>query len=172
MKSVLYSVVVVFLAGGAVCTGPKPKVEPAPQPKSDASQFVDARPGAPTIAAPAPEDTKAEEKKPDGQNTDGPSYSRDLKPFLAKYCVECHNANTAKAGFNLDGFEALKKGGRKGPAVVPGEPGRSMVVRVLSGQGKRMPPAKYTHQPKADDVEALKAWIAAGAKDDAEKSSE
>jgi hypothetical protein len=162
MKSVIYTVVaVVFLAGGAVCSGPKRQSEQQPQPQSDGTQRAHIQPGGPNLNA-----TVADERKADTP----PSYSKDIQPFLAKHCVECHNANTKKAGYNFDGFDVLIKGGRKGPAVVPGEPAKSMVVRVLSGQGKRMPPTKYTHQPKAEDVDVLKAWIAAGAKDDTENS--
>jgi hypothetical protein len=53
---------------------------------------------------------------------------------------------------------------------VPGDADKSLVVRALTGQGaKRMPPPMYKHQPKPEDVEMLKAWIAAGARDDSAK---
>src|SRR6267143_1621978 len=31
-----------------------------------------------------------------------PSYAKHVRPFLAKYCLECHNAKTAKLGLNLE----------------------------------------------------------------------
>ena len=43
------------------------------------------------------------------------------KPFFAKYCIECHNADKAKSGYNLDGFEALR-GHRLGEPGELGEP--------------------------------------------------
>jgi hypothetical protein len=89
--------------------------------------------------------------------------------LLAKYCTECHNDTKTKAGYNLDGYATLLKGGRKGAAVVPGSPDRSMVVKTLTGGAKRMPPAK-SPQPKADELTLLKEWIKAGAKDDSTKS--
>lgn len=107
--------------------------------------------------------------KPEEKTSPAPSYTKDVQPFLAKFCVECHNAKVSKAGFNFDGFDALMKGGRKGKALVAGEPNKSTLVRVLTGKGKPMPPRKYKHQPKAADVDTLKAWIAAGAKDDTDK---
>jgi hypothetical protein len=159
MKWALYSAVVLFLAGGAVCSSP-----PAPQStdnKSDKAQQT----GNDTHLTSA----LADEKKSD-EKTDPPSYANDIKPFFAKYCVECHNAKTAKSGFNFDGYDVMMKGSRKGPGVVANEPDKSMAVRVLSGKGKQMPPSKYKNQPKAEDVAQLKAWIKAGAKDDTEKS--
>jgi hypothetical protein len=154
MKLVCYSVLVMFLAGGAVCSGPKQQAEQPPKP--DATQNVNAN----------PDDTKAVERKSD----DSPSYAKDIQPFLAKHCVQCHNGKMAKAGYNFERFEGLTKGGKKGPALVAGEPDKSLVVRVLNGQGKKMPPPMYKHQPKAEDVDVLKAWITAGATDDTEKS--
>jgi hypothetical protein len=161
MRSLLYSAVVVFLAGGAVCSGPKQRAEQKPDPTPP----ISANPGGGNVP-----DSKPEGRKPERTSDNPPSYVKDVKPFLATYCVECHNGRQAKAGYNVDGFEPLMKGGRKGPAVVSGEPDRSAVVRVLSGQGKRMPPQKYKNQPKADEVDALKAWIAAGAHDDTENT--
>jgi mono/diheme cytochrome c family protein len=108
----------------------------------------------------------------DEKQAEPPSYTKDIKPFLATHCVECHNATKAKAGFNFDGFDALMKGSRKGKAIVAGEPDKSLAVRTLTGKGKRMPPSKYKNQPKAEEIDMLKAWIAAGAKDDSEKGDE
>ncbi len=87
---------------------------------------------------------------------------------MTKYCVECHSGPRAKAGYNLDGFDGLLTGGKKGPAVVPGDPDKSLVVRALLGMGKKMPPANK-NQPAPEDVDMVKAWITAGAKDDGAK---
>jgi hypothetical protein len=160
MKWALYSAAMLFLAGGAVCSGP-----PAPQ-SADSKADRTQQNGNDTQFTSAP----ADEKKSD-EKTDPPSYTKDIKPFFTKYCVECHNAKVAKSGFNFDGYDTMMKGGRKGPGVVANEPDKSMAMRVLSGKGKAMPPSKYKNQPKAEDVAMFKAWINAGAKDDTEKGS-
>jgi hypothetical protein len=98
---------------------------------------------------------------------DAPSYTKDVKPFLAKYCVECHNDTKAKAGVILDSYAALTKPTRRGPAVTPNKPEKSRLVATLTGSGKQMPPRKST-QPKASEIDMIKAWITAGAKDDSE----
>jgi len=145
MKKVLYSAVGLFLAGGAVCNNQKP------------------------VANNLPPLQTADNNQADHKSHGALGYTHDIKPFLTTHCVECHGGQRSKAGYNFEGYDVLMRGGRKGPAVVPGEPDKSMVVRVLSGQGKRMPPPMYKHQPKPEDVEMLKAWIAAGAKDDSAK---
>jgi hypothetical protein len=94
------------------------------------------------------------------------SFTRDVKPFLAKYCVECHKAEKAHGGVALDSYAALIRG--NDPVVHPGKPERSDLVRVLaSGAGRKaMPPRDYAAKPKADEIALIRAWVQAGAKDD------
>src|SRR5262245_61092548 len=35
------------------------------------------------------------------------SYSRDIKPFFQKYCLECHNSSTAKSKLNVESVATL-----------------------------------------------------------------
>jgi hypothetical protein len=144
MKKVVYFALVLFIAGGTGCNNQKAVVENNP-----------------------PEQNPT--RKPDVKNADALSYNKDIKPFFATYCVECHSGAKAKAGYNFEAFDGLMKGGKRGPAVVPGDADKSLVVRALAGQGKKMPPKMYKHQPNPEDVEMLKAWIGAGAKDDTAK---
>jgi hypothetical protein len=100
-----------------------------------------------------------------------PSYSKDVAPFLKKYCGDCHNSNKTKAGYDLENYESLVREGKKGrTAVVPGEPDKSRVVMVLEGKGKQMPPRK-SPQPEKKEVAKLRDWIADGAKNDAAKDA-
>jgi hypothetical protein len=100
------------------------------------------------------------------QAAETPGFSRDVKPFLAQYCVECHNAKNAKAGVNLEDFRAVMKGGRKGAVVVPGQPDRSNLQLTMEGRGKVMPPRKYAQQPTRAEVAMVRVWVAAGAQED------
>jgi mono/diheme cytochrome c family protein len=100
-----------------------------------------------------------------------PTYSKDVAPFLKKYCVDCHNSNKAKAGFDLETYDSLVGEGKKGrAAVVPGNPDKSRVVMVLEGNGKQMPPRK-SPQPDKKEVAKLRDWIADGAKNDLAKDA-
>jgi WD40 repeat protein len=96
-----------------------------------------------------------------------PSYARQVKPFLAKYCLECHGGGKAKGGLSLEAYPALRKGGDSGPALVPGKPDESLIVRLVEGKEKKVMPPKKAKQPKPAERALLRAWIAAGAKDDA-----
>ena len=96
-----------------------------------------------------------------------PSYSKQIRPFLTKYCLECHNAKTAKGTLSLDTYKALMDGADAGPVVVAGQPDKSKLVLLPEHKAKPpMPPAKAKFQPTKDEVALLRAWVAAGAKDD------
>lgn len=95
-----------------------------------------------------------------------PSYARDVKPFLARYCVECHNPDKVRGGLNLETFKGIQAGGENGPVLVAGKPDDSRIV--LQAEHKTMPfmPPKKARQPGPEEVALLRRWVAAGAKDD------
>ena len=98
-----------------------------------------------------------------------PQYDKHVQPFLKTYCVECHNGRKAKARVNLESYEAMMKATRKGQKIItPGEPEKSRLMHTLEGKAKQMPPRKYAHQPRREEVALLRQWIAAGAKMDKE----
>jgi mono/diheme cytochrome c family protein len=111
----------------------------------------------------------AADPKPASETKAAAGYAQDVAPFLSKYCVECHRGNRAKARVRLDGgYDALMKASRKGkPLVAAGEPDRSVLLLCVSGSGfKVMPPRKYRAQPGKEEIETVRAWIAAGARKD------
>lgn len=95
-----------------------------------------------------------------------PRYSRDIKPFFGRYCVECHNADKLKGGLNLETYEGLRDGDDNGAVVVPRKPDQSRLVLVVEGKTPpAMPPLK-AKQPKRREKALLRAWVAAGATED------
>jgi hypothetical protein len=96
---------------------------------------------------------------------DSPSFARQVQPFLAKYCSECHSGPRAKAGLSVDSYKSLMTGrGRR--RIVPGKPDDSqLVLSVEALAGSPMPPRRV-RQPKPAERALLRAWVAAGAKDD------
>jgi hypothetical protein len=94
-----------------------------------------------------------------------PSFGKDVKPFLNKYCMNCHSGPRARAGYSVESLTSLTRDGKKGPLVVPEKPDDSELLLTLTGKGKAMPPRKAP-QPKAEEIAKVKAWVEAGAKDD------
>lgn len=96
-----------------------------------------------------------------------PSYSKDIRPIIAKYCSECHNAKTMKGSLSLETHKAMMEGSDNGPVIVAGQPDKSKLVLMCEGKEKpMMPPAKAKFHPSKAEVAQLRAWVAAGAKDD------
>ena len=95
------------------------------------------------------------------------SYAKDVRPFLAKYCLECHNAKSAKLGLNLETVKAIREGSDGGSVLEPGRPDASRIVLLVEGKDKPpMPPKDAKFHPKKEEIGILRAWVAAGAKDD------
>ena len=97
---------------------------------------------------------------------DAPSYAKDVKPFLTKYCMDCHGNTRPKGGYSVTTFDNLLKKGRRGAMVVPEKPDESRLLLTMAGKGKPMPP-KNKPQPSADEVAKVREWVKGGAKDDA-----
>ena len=102
-----------------------------------------------------------------------PSYTKEVRPFLDKYCIECHQGKKAKAGVNLESFQSIMKGSKKGrKIVVAGQADKSRLVTCVEGTGgKKMPPKKATNQPTDKEIKMLREWVNGGAKDDTPKQS-
>jgi hypothetical protein len=96
-----------------------------------------------------------------------PSFARDVKPFLVRYCSECHSGRDCDGELNLETYANLMKGGTHGPAVIPGQPDKSPLVRNVEGKGgPKMPPKNAKLFPKSEEYAVLRAWVQAGARDD------
>jgi WD40 repeat protein len=95
------------------------------------------------------------------------SYARDVRPFLAKYCLECHNAKNLKGKLNLESYQGLMKGSSSGEVVVPGKADESALVLLVESKDQpKMPPKEARLHPKPKEIAVLRVWVAAGAKDD------
>lgn len=86
-------------------------------------------------------------------------WSAHIQPLLSQHCFKCHGELKQKNGLDLSSPDAIFKGGDSGPAVVPGNPGESLVFKfVQPGAEQHMPPKDY--QLSDDELALLKMWIA------------
>jgi len=93
-------------------------------------------------------------------------FESRIRPVLVEHCYKCHSGRTKspKAGLRLDSREAVLRGGGNGPAIVPGKPDDSRLMKALSHEGDvpEMPPdEKLPDRVLAD----FRRWIASGAPD-------
>jgi hypothetical protein len=96
------------------------------------------------------------------------SYQADVRPILEANCLECHRpggAGYAASGFDMSSYEALMKGGKFGPFVIPGDVFSSNLIVLVEGRADpsiAMPHGRAKLDPA--DIEILKVWIQEGAK--------
>src|SRR5262249_60889141 len=91
-------------------------------------------------------------------------FEQKIRPVLVKYCYECHSADAKKVrgGLLLDTRAGLLTGGDSGPAVVPGKPVESLILKALRHDESAMPPKETL--PDAV-VAHFDRWIRMGAPD-------
>lgn len=100
-------------------------------------------------------------------------FESKIRPVLVEHCYECHSAESGKSkgGLLLDTKNGIRAGGETGPAVVPGDPAKSLLLTAISHADPdlQMPPKK-PQLPKAV-IADVTAWIKAGAPDPRESSA-
>jgi hypothetical protein len=89
-------------------------------------------------------------------------FEKKVRPLLSDNCYNCHSADTkASGGLRVDDRNGILQGGKRGPAVVPGHPEKSLLLRAVRHEGKlQMPPMKKL-SPEQTDI--LARWISDGA---------
>src|SRR5688572_1842716 len=57
-------------------------------------------------------------------------FEKSVRPILTRNCYSCHShaANKMRGGLALDSRSGWEKGGDSGPAVVPGQPDKSLLI--------------------------------------------
>src|SRR5262245_44313963 len=58
-------------------------------------------------------------------------FEKRIRPVLVNECTECHGEKKQKGGLRVDSREALRRGGDAGPAVVPGNPEKSLLLTSI-----------------------------------------
>jgi len=89
-------------------------------------------------------------------------FEQRIRPVLVEECASCHGARARplQGALRLDSRAGLMKGGLHGPAIVPGQPEKSLLIAALRHQGRQMPPGKQLPERTVADFEK---WIAQGA---------
>ncbi|MBX6312154.1 MAG: DUF1549 domain-containing protein, partial [Isosphaeraceae bacterium] len=91
-------------------------------------------------------------------------FRRKVYPLLQAKCLGCHgDGEDLESELDLRTREAALRGGVRGPALVPGDPGRSLLYQAASRQGDFPMPPKAANRLSAAELADLKAWIEAGA---------
>ncbi len=94
-------------------------------------------------------------------------FESKIRPILADNCYQCHSQQSKKikGGLLLDTREGVLKGGDTGPAIEPGDPDKSLLIKAVryADENLQMPPKGK--KLSAEKIAALEAWVKMGAPD-------
>jgi mono/diheme cytochrome c family protein len=96
-------------------------------------------------------------------SSDDQQFEASVRPIFATHCYDCHTVDTPGM-LRLDSREGMLKGGKSGPAIVPGDADASLLMKAIRhATGVRPMPMQ---RPRLSDAEiaTLGAWIQQGAR--------
>jgi hypothetical protein len=89
------------------------------------------------------------------------TFEKDVRPILKANCFHCHGEEgETKGGLDVRLARFIQKGGKSGPAIIPGDAAKSHLIELV--KAGEMPKGKT--KLKERDIAILEQWIAAGAK--------
>src|SRR5947199_8869497 len=96
----------------------------------------------------------------DAQNAAVDHFEKKIRPVLASHCYACHStsAPAPQGGLLLDSAQGIRRGGKSGAAIQPGDPEHSLLMRAIRYTDKnlKMPPGA----PLAPELVAeFELWI-------------
>lgn len=152
--------------GHAVKQQAKPKAKSVSPPKATPPKMTP--PPKPTQPAKAnPKGAGVANKNKAASTPPAPiNFAQHVLPLFRMKCFNCHNPDKAKGGLVLASHDALMLGGGSGAVLVPGEPEKSRLFRLVNHtEQPHMPP----EQPKLanSELDLIRRWIAEGALRDA-----
>src|SRR5207244_2519515 len=92
------------------------------------------------------------------------ALEKEVRAVLEANCYRCHShkAGKSKGELMLDSMASMRKGGKTAPAVVPGDPDKSLLYKAVLHEDDDLKMPLGGKLP-AEQVALLRDWIRAGA---------
>jgi uncharacterized coiled-coil protein SlyX len=121
----------VLQAAFAVPTAPEAPAQVAAAPEGPAP--------APATPAPAPEAPEATTASVTPANDPGLAlFAESVRPIFEARCIDCHDAEKHRGGLDMSTRTALLKGGDSGPALIPGDADKSLLIKIDPPRGRAL----------------------------------
>jgi mono/diheme cytochrome c family protein len=85
-------------------------------------------------------------------------FAEQVAPIFAARCIACHGARVQRGGLDLRTEEAARRGGARGPAIVPGRSAESLLYRLITHQAEPAMPMGLDRL-KDSEIAAIARWI-------------
>jgi hypothetical protein len=94
-------------------------------------------------------------------------FEKKIRPIFVENCFKCHSqgAEKIKGGLLLDSRDGVLKGGDTGPAIVPGNPEKSLLIKAVHYTDKDLQMPPNDRQLAPEQIHDLETWVKMGAPD-------
>lgn len=96
-------------------------------------------------------------------------FESKIRPVLVQQCLLCHSGERPQAGLSLDHRAGWEVGGKSGPAVVLGDPSKSLIMRVLRHEEGVTAMPLGGEKLSYETIATFEEWIRTGAFDPRDK---
>jgi cytochrome c len=93
-------------------------------------------------------------------------YTSKVQPIFQANCYRCHGGMNHRGGLNIQTRAGMMKGGHDGQVLFPGDPAKSLLVRLIRHEGPANDPMPMPPKlPKIsdEDIDTVERWVRAGA---------
>lgn len=92
-------------------------------------------------------------------------FEAKIRPALHEHCLSCHHQGKKNGGLALDSREGWQVGGDSGPAIEPGKPAESLLLRTMKHLEPGLEMPSKAPQLDKEVIAQFEIWIAEGAID-------
>jgi cytochrome c553 len=90
-------------------------------------------------------------------------FEKKVRPILVSHCYSCHSADTKPSGgLRVDDRNGLLLGGDEGPAVIPGDPEKSLILQRIRHENAKKKMPKEGELLTEAEIADLTQWIKEG----------
>lgn len=89
-------------------------------------------------------------------------FELKIRPILANRCYGCHSSSPL-GGLAVNSRNGLLKGGKSGPAVIPGKPEESLLIQAITHAAEKMKMPLGAPRMPDSEIALLTDWVKAGA---------
>jgi cytochrome c553 len=94
------------------------------------------------------------------QGDPGQFFEARIRPVLVNNCYACHT-DTKLGGLRVDSRISLLAGGKSGPAIVPGHPDDSLMIKAVMQTDEKLKMPFGGNKLKDNEIKDLRYWIQA-----------
>ncbi len=95
-------------------------------------------------------------------------FENKIRPLLIEHCLKCHDGSAPdkpKGGLALNTRDGWTKGGENGPAIMPGQPDRSLLIRSIRYTDKDLQMPPKGKKLSSQQIALFEEWVRLGAPD-------